>query len=309
MNRFLPVFRTALLSAALLGAGAAYGKDFVIYDRMDYVGKPDLTDAKLSKVFLIYETELVMPDPTGQRKHGVLNEKRIRELAQQSYREGYRTISTDIESWFHEKDGQLLSPETLKQDFARMYQIFREENPHAYISNYSLPNEHLHSIRFYRPQQSNDEILAKWQQSGKRRHSSAAISDYASPVFYIATPDMKQWEQDVETMVADIKQRYPQQKIIAYLWPQYYSASGSPHFKQFVDAERWRKMLEVSYRHADGVIIWSDKRDEHGKIVRWEDPRVQSIMQATQAFIAKHPHKIAVESLQKPALDFYLNKP
>lgn len=55
---------------------------------MDYIGKPDLTADKLSKVFLVYESELVKPDPTGKRKHGVLNEARIRELAKQSRREG-----------------------------------------------------------------------------------------------------------------------------------------------------------------------------------------------------------------------------
>ena len=39
---------------------------------------------------------------------------------------------------------------------------------------------------------------------------------------------------------------YPDKKIIGHLWPQYYSASNSPYFKQFIDAERWKKMLEIS---------------------------------------------------------------
>ncbi|WP_372340864.1 hypothetical protein [Neisseria subflava] len=71
-NRLLPL-------VLLLTALSAHAKDFIIYDRMDYVGKPDLTADKLSKVFLVYESELVKPDPTGKRKHGVLNEERIRE--------------------------------------------------------------------------------------------------------------------------------------------------------------------------------------------------------------------------------------
>ena len=66
-NRLLPL-------VLLLTALSAHAKDFIIYDRMDYVGKPDLTADKLSKVFLVYESELVKPDPTGKRKHGVLNE-------------------------------------------------------------------------------------------------------------------------------------------------------------------------------------------------------------------------------------------
>ena len=108
-----PFIRAASLLFLATASTLAFGKDFIIYDRMDYVGKPDLTADKLSKVFLIYESELVMPDPAGKRKHGVLNEKRIRELARQSYCEGYRTISTDIETWFAEKDGQILTPQEL----------------------------------------------------------------------------------------------------------------------------------------------------------------------------------------------------
>ena len=214
-NRLLPL-------VLLLTALSAHAKDFIIYDRMDYVGKPDLTADKLSKVFLVYESELVKPDPTGKRKHGVLNEARIRELAKQSRREGYRTISTDIESWFAEKDGQLLTPDELRTDFERMYQIFREENPRAVISNY-----------------------------------------------------------------------------IGYIWPQYYSATNSPYFKQFIDPIRWRKMLEISKKYTDGVIIWSDKRDENNQIVRWNDPRIQATMKATQAFINANTKEIKVEGLQK----------
>lgn len=298
--RFLSIATLSLLSSI------AFSKDFVIYDRMDYVGKPDLTPQKLSKVFLVYESELVMNDPTGKRKHGILNEKRIRELAKQSFHEGYRTISTDIESWFGNKEGELLSPQELQKDFAKMYAIFREENPRAIISNYGLPGEHLNGIRHYRPEQTNDEIIAKWQQVNKRRQSSAAISDYANPVLYITSPDLAQWEQDVKTTVADIKQRYPHKKIIGYLWPQYYSATDSPYFKQFIDANRWQKMLEISYQYMDGVIIWSDKRDENSQIVRWQDPRIQNIMKVTEQFIAQHPQEITVEKLSKPLFPAFL---
>ena len=48
----------------------------------------------------------------------------------------------------------------LRTDFARMYQIFREENPRAVISNYGMPSEHLHGIRHYRPNVDNEAILA-----------------------------------------------------------------------------------------------------------------------------------------------------
>ena len=76
-----------------------------------------------------------------------------------------------------------------------MYQIFREENPRAFISNYGMPSEHLHGIRHYRPNVDNEAILAKWRQVSKRRAPTAAISDYANPVFYITSLDLVQWEK------------------------------------------------------------------------------------------------------------------
>ncbi|MDU7784714.1 MAG: hypothetical protein E7J79_00115 [Aggregatibacter aphrophilus] len=150
-----------LLAAMTLTSGMVAAKDFIIYDRMDYVGKPDLTKDKLSKVFLVYESELVKPDPAGKRKHGVLNLQRIHELARQSHKEGYRTISTDIESWFSNKGGQLLTPDQLASDFEQMYKIFKQENPRAFSCNYGLPTENLSVIRFFRPTESYEAVLNK----------------------------------------------------------------------------------------------------------------------------------------------------
>ena len=270
-------------------------KTFTIYDRMDYVGKPNLTKDKLSKVFLIYESELVKPDPTGKRKHGVLNLERIRELARQSKQDGYRTISTDIESWFGDKDGQLLTPEQLNADFKQMFAIFKEENSNAFICNYGLPTENLSAIRFYRPTISYDAIVAKWREFNKRRKLATANCDYTNPVFYIADPDLEKWERDVKVTVGEIRRNFPSKPIIGYLWPQYYSATGSPYFKQFIDPKTWRRMLEISDKYMDGVIIWSDKRDENNQIVKWGDPRVQTMMRETQEFIKEKGNTIKME--------------
>lgn len=232
-----PFIRAASLLFLAAASALASGKDFIIYDRMDYVGKPDLTADKLSKVFLIYESELVMPDPAGKRKHGVLNEKRIRELARQSYREGYRTISTDIETWFAEKDGQILTPQELKTDFARMYRIFKEENPRAYISNYGLPDEHLHAIRYYQTQADNEAVLAKWRQFSKRRQMSVAtpIPCSTSPVL-IWNNGKKMSKPQLPTSKNAIPIKNHRLPLATY-----YSATGSLYFKQFIDAERWKK--------------------------------------------------------------------
>ncbi|OOF56400.1 hypothetical protein [Rodentibacter genomosp. 2] len=287
--------RTMIPVLMLFLSNEVLAKNFVIYDRMDYIGKPDLSSDKLSKVFLVYESELVKPDPTGKRKHGVLNLEKIRHLARQSHLEGYRMISTDIESWFSDKEGQLLTPEELDADFKRLFSIFKEENPKAFICNYGLPMENLSVIRFFRPASPYDVVLSKWREFSKRRQKATANCDYLNPVLYIADPNVKNWEYDVKMTVEDIRRRFPNKPLIGYLWPQYYSASGSPHFKQFIDAKTWRQMLEISYKYMDGIIIWSDKRDDKNELVKWTDPRVQAIMKETKSFISSQENSIQVE--------------
>ena len=50
----------------------------------------------------------------------------------------------------------------------------------------------------------------------------------------------------------------------------------------------------------DGVIIWSDKRDDKNQIVKWSDPRVQTMMKETRDFITSRGNEIKVEGLVKP---------
>ena len=142
--------------------------------------------------------------------------------------------------------------------------------------------------------------MNKWREFSKRRQQATSFCDYLNPVFYIADPDLENWERDVQTTVKEIRQHFPDKQVIGYLWPQYYSATQSPHFKKFIDAKTWRAMLEISHKYMDGVIIWSDKRDDKNQIVKWNDPRVQAIMKETKDFIASRDSEIKVEGLVKP---------
>ena len=124
-----------------------------------------------------------------------------------------------------------------KTDFARMYQIFKEENPRAYISNYGLPDEHLHAIRYYQAQVDNEAVLAKWRQFSKRRQMSAAtpIPCSTSPVL-IWNNGKKMSKPQLPTSKNAIPIKNHRLPLATY-----YSATGSLYFKQFIDAERWKK--------------------------------------------------------------------
>lgn len=293
-----------VLLAAFIGltATACQAKDadkpFVMYDTMDYVGKPkDLSAERLSPAMLIYERQITMPAADGKRKAGVFDPERVKQYAHKSRREGVNVIALDIESWFGKIDGEILSGEAIAADFDKMFREFKRINPNAKIGNYGVPVANLNLIRFVRPNQSEEAILKKWREAGQRRIAAGAVSDDLYPVFYIGGPDVKQWEKDMAVMVAETKRLYPEKRIIGYIWPQYYSFKDSPYFKQFIGPKEWRAMLEASIKHLDGVIIWSDKRDEHDKIVRWEDARVQAMMKATREFVAAHDKRVQLDSI------------
>ena len=58
---------------------------------------------------------------------------------------------------------------------------------------------------------------------------------------------------------------------------------------QFISEEDFLKMLEASYEHLDGVILWAHGRDVDNKTkVNWDDERVQGIYRAIKTFISNH---------------------
>ena len=303
IKRKMPAPLLALFAALFIaGCHAAVpeheGRSFVIYDTMDYVGKPkDLSADKISPAMLIYERQITRPATDGKRKAGEFDPALVQQFAEQSRQSGINVIALDIESWFGAIDGQILSGEAIAQDFDTMFKSFKRINPDARIGNYDVPVANLNLIRFLRQDQSEEAIVTKWRQTNVRRIPAGVVSDDLYPVFYKGGPGVVQWEKDMAVSVAEIKRLYPQKRIIGYLWPQYYSFRDSPYYKQFIGPQEWRAMLEASIKHLDGVIIWSDKRDEHDKIVRWEDPRVQAMMQATREFVAAHADCVQLDGV------------
>ncbi|MDO5638777.1 MAG: hypothetical protein Q4G28_02810 [Neisseria sp.] len=300
-TRFFAPLLAALFALAGTGCQAAEAgnanKPFVIYDTMDYVGKPkDLSAERFSKAMLIYERQITMPSPDSKRKASVFNPVRVKQYAHQSIKEGTNVIALDIESWFGKIDGQILSGETIAKDFDQMFKEFKRINPNAKIGNYGVPIANLNLIRFLRQDQPEAAIVAKWKEASVRRQAAGAVSDDLYPVFYIGGPGVAQWEKDMAATVAEIKRTYPDKRIIGYIWPQYYSFRDSPYYKQFIGPKEWRAMLETSIKYLDGVIIWSDKRDEHDKIVHWNDPRVQAMMKATREFVAAHDKRVQLDT-------------
>lgn len=264
-------------------------KEFVIYEWMGYPGKPDLLSEKISKVLLIGEGQLTKPDPTGVRSKGVLDWDKIKSQAEQAKMLGLKFISTDIETWWGNMDGDLMA-----SDHAEMFDYFKKEIPGAVLGAYGIPVSNLTLRRYNREHLPETEILDEWKRNSAMRMPTGKVSDVLSPSLYIGVPDSTQWLKDLEITVNYLKENFPGKKIVGYIWPQYYDFAGSPYFKKFVEPEIWEAILEGAYKHLDGVILWAGGTDPEGKLVSWNDSRVQSFWNVTKKFISKHSENIKV---------------
>ena len=93
-----------------------------------------------------------------------------------------------------------------------------------------------------------------------------------------------------------MKEKFPDKKIIGYIWPQYYNLKNNPDYMKFIPAEKWDKILEGCYTYLDGAVIWSNGKGEDGETdVAWNDTKVQAMYSATKTFIERHKANIKLD--------------
>ena len=260
-------------------AGTAPEKDFVVYDRLAYPGKPDLTADGLSPIKLIYEASLLT--------EGMIDTSKINARIAEANEAGIKAVSTDIESWYW---GGKYTTEMFKDSLNKVFEAFRNGIEGVSVGNYGVPIGSLNIARNVEHNigKTDAEILAKLK-SANNRLAAGEVSDVLYPSFYIYNPDVEQWIDDLKTTVAYIKEYYPDKKIVGYIWSQYYDWKTNPYYMQFISEDKFLQMLEAAYEHLDGVVLWAHGRDTDNKTkVPWEDGRVQGIYRAIKTFMRRH---------------------
>lgn len=271
--------------AVVLGALVAQScskapeKEFVMYDCLFYPGKPDLTADGLQKIKLIYEGHLLTD--------GLIDMDKINARIREVNEAGLKVISTDIESWYWKDE---CTSEYMRDSLAKIYDAFRAGVEGVSLGNYGLPLGTLNIARYVESMvgKTEEELRAALMNDNKRLEASG-ISDVLYPSLYIYGPDIDQWIEDLKTTVEYAKAHFPDKKIVGYIWSQYYDWKTSPYYMQFISEEDFLKMLEASFEHLDGVILWAHGRDADNKTkVNWDDERVQGIYRAIKTFISNH---------------------
>lgn len=254
-------------------------KKFLLYDRLAYPGKPDLSVDGLLPIKLIYEIGLLT--------EGKIDMEKINKRIKEANEAGIKAVSTDIESWYW---GRKYSNASLKDSLNKVFDAFRAGIEGANVGNYGVPIGTLNIARNVESMagKTNEEIISIWKERNIRLEAGE-VSDVLYPSLYIYSPDVDQWIEDLKTTVEYIRTYYPDKKIVGYIWPQYYDWKTNPNYMQFITEEKFLQMLEAAYEHIDGVVLWAHGRDTDNKTkVNWEDERVQAIYRAIKTFVSKH---------------------
>lgn len=278
----------AVLSALVLCGCSSHvsEKEFVVYDRLAYPGKPDLSADGLAPLKLIYEAHLLTD--------GKIDMDKINARIAEANEVGIKAISTDIESWYW---GRKHSNASLKDSLAKVFDAFRAGVEGASVGNYGVPIGTLNIARYveHNAGKSNEDIIKLWKESNIRLAAGEA-ADVLYPCFYAMNPDVDQWIIDLKTTVEYIREYYPDKKIVGYMWSQYYDWKTNPYYMQFISEENFLKMLEAAYEHLDGVVLWAHGRDTDNKTkVQWQDERVQGIYRAIKTFMGNHKENIKLD--------------
>lgn len=284
------LFLIFILSAFFLSALSQ--KQFELFDAMPYIGKPDLSSECLSPIYLMYESTLTKQDTAGRYKV-VLDSTKLEKQAFVASLFPSVVVSTDIEEWYGNRN---VDASTMKAWYQKVFESFKIKNKNVIVGNYGLPIANLNLRRFNRIA-TEEEVIDEWKRASAKRMHSGSINDYLSPSFYIATPDTTQWLIDLEISTKYLREHFPDKKIYAYIWPQYYDFKDSPYFKTFMSPEIWETILNGCYKYLDGAIIWSSVFDENHNYIHWKEKRVQEIWDITKKFI--------VDKNIKPVADFY----
>lgn len=275
-----------LTSVLLYGCGSVREKEFVVYDRLAYPGKPDLSSDGLSPIKLIYESHLLTD--------GLIDMDKINARIAEANDEGIKAISTDIESWYW---GGIHSNESLKDSLSKVFDAFRSGIEGANVGSYGVPIGTLNIARNVESMagKSEEEILSIWKERNNRL-AAGEVSDVLYPSLYIYNPDIEQWIEDLKITVEYIRSYYPDKKIVGYIWPQYYDWKTNPHYMQFIPEDKFLQMLEAAFEYIDGVVLWAHGRDTDNKTkVPWEDERVQATYRAIRTFIENHKDNIVLD--------------
>jgi hypothetical protein len=232
--------RILLLAIAVAFSSSlpAAQRPFVVFDGLQYSGKPDTTARGM--VPITWVGDLWRPGVSKDSVDAVRINAIFAHLANPR---GYYYL--DIENWPLDR-----SPDEREASMAKLSQVLdlaRRTAPDARIGFYGL----LPGIVYW-PLIRHDRAYDQWLATNRRLDDLAQRVDAVFPSLYTFYEDVEAWKSYArQTLVEARRYRKP---VYAFLWPEYHDSTVLRG--QLVPLPYWRAQLELCSELADGVVLW-----------------------------------------------------
>jgi Hyaluronidase len=260
---------------------------FTVYDALQFVNKPDLTQFGLKRNQIFYESDLF---PLNQ--HSQPDEAAVRAAARRLVDSGYPTdepVQLDVERW--EWDTHWVTEAVAADTMNKLIQIirwFKHEAPqYTKVGYYAAgPN------RQYWPAQDPaafSPAFVKWQASNDFLAPLIAEKRALYPSLYTFYNDRAGWVKYAKANIAEAKRIGGGKPVYPFIWPRYHE--GGDMGQIYIDYEFWKLQLQtVKEAGATGVIIWGGYKEQWtGSWPWWQATRDFLAEQAAQGLNTSSP--------------------
>lgn len=238
------IVRTIISLLFLFGVGKlnAQGKKFQVFDAILYEGKPNLEKYGLKKMFVLYEDEVISTNyrqsNTKAKNRRYIDFEKLRSKATHTYKKSY-PVCIDVEFW------------NLYNENTREYAL----------------DQYINIIKSYRNIDSKNYIsLFHYSSINKDLFD---ISNVVFPAYYTHSQNFKDWENMVRSSVTKMR-KWGNKPIYAFIWPQYNQNDVlGPLSLTFIPHKEFRQQLELLYNLCDGIVIWTNKKDNKGNVIKF----------------------------------------
>jgi len=242
--------------------------EFIVFDEMRFKNKPNLNHLRLEPIHVIYASELwhtkkVTAEP---------DTKHIKKLFIKKINPLNQLICLDIEHWDY--DQRRAGPKDMKiamDKYISVIDTIKTVRPELKIGYYGVP-----PIRdYFSPVRNRDP--ESWLKANKALTPLANKVDIVFPSLYTFYKSPDEWEKYA---LANIQEARKYGKVVVpFIWPQYHG-SNRLRKNDYINGHFWRRQLELMYKHADGVVIWTPHA---GGNIPWKENA--EWWQATKSFL------------------------
>jgi len=203
---------------------------------------------------MIYDDSVLVKDnrdPSNVNKRS-LSMGKLKNMALK-YNNTNIPICFDIESWWLFKS---YSGESVKKylNVIKQFRIFNESKKVGFYG--VLPYSDIYLYQYLVGNKQKD-WMAQWNGINNGLSSIAKSVDIAYPSCYTRGSNKAVWFKTFLYQVNKIKALNPNLPIYVFIWPQFYSHDNAKINNTFIGYDMWKFELEMCYKYADGIVIWS----------------------------------------------------